>query len=63
MGDLYRWECENCDKHGRWLKDPGLASCYGEQHMERTSSRYSQSYNGHMTYVADKPGRNLAPCA
>ena len=33
---LYRWECRECRKHGRFLVDGNLAQVFASNHADRT---------------------------
>lgn len=56
---LYRWECRDCRKRGRWLKDPGVAQHYAWQHADRTATALRP--DGHRSRLLDNTGRDYGP--
>lgn len=47
----YRYECKSCRSHGRWLRDPNLATVMAERHRDRHE-------HGHDCDLVDNTGKN-----
>lgn len=51
---LYRWECDSCTGHGRWLRDGNLAQVFGSNHEDRHAT--SGGRLRHRAHIVDGNG-------
>ena len=53
---MYRWTCDSCRKHGRWLRDGNLAQVFGAKHEDRHTT--ASGYLTHRARIQDQSGRD-----